>query len=317
MKTGGNVDKKRTRISLACLRCRQRKIKCDGADICQHCRVARAPCEHVRVTQEQNEAARARKLRAKAKRDLESSSPRSKTSRLDPNGKRVAAKHGKRNQPDSPEPLTATNGMTISYPPMPLAPLISPNYGWHHQEAGQHAHQSLVPRGYYLSPELNHPMTLPQEAIHPTQPHLDALMRHGLSYGQEDLSAPLHPLRPSLPYPIQTNLSSHSITPHHYAPSHDESTASSSHHRAMSSGDISGQSSALTTPAEQPTCISNSPVECAHCALRQKSSSDAISAVQTTYLAPNVYSHYVPQSLQPHLASLEDAYRRPEYVNTQ
>lgn len=58
----------RRRITIACLRCRHRKIRCDGSDPCNKCKSAGTDCEYYAVTKEENQAAREKKALAKANR---------------------------------------------------------------------------------------------------------------------------------------------------------------------------------------------------------------------------------------------------------
>ncbi|KAK9894150.1 hypothetical protein P389DRAFT_103928 [Cystobasidium minutum MCA 4210] len=59
----------RRRITIACLRCRHRKIRCDGSEPCNKCNSAGADCQYYAVTKEENQAAREKKALAKATRN--------------------------------------------------------------------------------------------------------------------------------------------------------------------------------------------------------------------------------------------------------
>ncbi|GAA95509.1 uncharacterized protein L969DRAFT_92641 [Mixia osmundae IAM 14324] len=304
------LDKKRTRISLACLRCRQRKIRCDGAEICEHCRLAGVECEHVKVTREQNAEARARKERAKARKQISDSPNRPSLARASTTNNASAKieatsgsalKRAKSFSPVRADHLQAQpvpNGLTLPHPRSPVVSSTTPHWAWYPTDASSYGHQlvhppaSLVPRDYH--PPL-HPQA--QDLIHPTQPHLDALMRYGLAYSQDDAHLPLHPAQGL--YPVLPNLSPAAFT--HRTQSNSTSTSSSLQHH-----DESLLTSATTSPMEQAKSISASPAGYFHHPLEPLDAGDDIigpaQAMMSTlghepiYTITNPYHRYVPPS---------------------
>ncbi|GAA6006711.1 hypothetical protein JCM10207_005028 [Rhodosporidiobolus poonsookiae] len=67
----GKKEDDRTRIGVACVSCRKRKIRCDGQQpACANCvKAGRHECSYVAVSAEENKAAKERKLEAKLRRE--------------------------------------------------------------------------------------------------------------------------------------------------------------------------------------------------------------------------------------------------------
>lgn len=124
----------RRRITLACLRCRTRKIRCDGAaDKCSKCDAAGARCQYLPVTKEENQAARDKKATSKLKRTTSTPgpfSPASPASATSPSPTTPSRSLKRKAAPSTPQPPRFNRRYTEpANVPEPLSLNIMPELG--------------------------------------------------------------------------------------------------------------------------------------------------------------------------------------------
>ncbi|GAA93553.1 hypothetical protein E5Q_00197 [Mixia osmundae IAM 14324] len=221
--------------------------------------------------------------------------------------------------------LPATSGLPMPYLHSPVESFVSPT--WPAQPGGLPRHMLpalpaiIIPRGYHLSPDLpQQQLPLPAETVHPTQSHLDALIRHGLACEQDShrISAHLVRSHAQLPYPIPTNQAAQSVIPQYTRA--QPSSSSASHHRAPLTSSI--PATVATTPADTSQSIPVSPTSYCTCQFGSRGAGVAVSPApastssshrsESEYAATS-FQEYLPASSHAQLTSLEHIYR-PDFA---
>ncbi|KPV78223.1 uncharacterized protein RHOBADRAFT_50717 [Rhodotorula graminis WP1] len=153
------------RVSMACVACRKRKIRCDGAQPgCHNCsKSGKSPCRYERVTAEENLEVKMRKRLAKLRKELSASKQQDDTSsQLGARRRWSRTISFDKNSYVPPPPAVTSTGSVPYLSPSPSG-LSTAAHGLHLDSAGysyHHGHHG----GYFDHPGSPYPITPTDEA---------------------------------------------------------------------------------------------------------------------------------------------------------